>query len=198
MHDSGRTEKETVQTVVGTHGLNDRTVRRCIVGLDLVKAGEAPSDDVRDRFERLGGTDHYLHDLRRDYWSHSHPDGVTEVGFKTSSIKRLEIIDEVVGEGHAGSYDVYVDLDLVTTRPVRLDGVAIVASGQHVTGELILQDDRMNETGTYLARFNLPADTCLEDCDAHVVMYVNGQEFHTPHTRHLSESPGSPPCGNAL
>ncbi len=117
---------------------------------------------------------------------------ITKITFTISSLKRIDIVDEVLGLGKEGSYQVYGYINLVTSRPVRLDGVAMTALGQHVIGHLILQGDNpMRETGTYLAGFNIPPELCYGNPEAGVVIYANGLEFHSENKERLNfgESP---------
>ena len=179
MHDQGRLEKEIVKVAIQDHDANDKTVRRCITGLDWIKEGESTSGDLKDRFGRLGGTDHYLRELRREYRSYRHPPSVTRVTFEVKSRKRLDMVDQVLGQGDNGSTQVYVDLHLVTTRPVRLDGVAITVSGQRLDGHLILQEDRMRNTGKYLAVFNIPAELDFQNGEFDIVVYADGVEIQS-------------------
>ena len=55
------------------HGCDDKSVRRCITGLDIIdleKLGGVVSEDLKSRFRLLEGTEHYLRlsdgDLQRE------------------------------------------------------------------------------------------------------------------------------------
>lgn len=63
----GSPEKMMVKLLKEEFGVDDKTVRRCLAGLDLIGQLTENEDGLKDRFERLGGTDHYLLDLRRAY-----------------------------------------------------------------------------------------------------------------------------------
>ena len=64
---NGETEKNIVKSVCGQYGVNDKSVRKCIAGLDLIEHEDKglPSEDLRERFRNLGGTDRYVTELRR-------------------------------------------------------------------------------------------------------------------------------------
>ena len=71
MCDRGESSSAIVAEVCRRHGVNDKTVRRWVVGLDLINQKDSVHEAVRERFERLGGTDHYLENLRRQYGAHN-------------------------------------------------------------------------------------------------------------------------------
>ncbi len=65
MFDDGQPVKVIVADVKKAHKCDDKTVRRCVAGLDLIRAGKTPQED--DHFERMGGTKRYFGDLERAY-----------------------------------------------------------------------------------------------------------------------------------
>lgn len=129
-----------------------------------------------------------LHD---DYFKHlkwvaTKKRTITAVTFAIASLERIGMVDQVLGAGDEGSYKVFLDLYLVMKRPVRLDGVEMNLYDQHVKGSLILQDDRMRETGTYLVSFNIAKELCIGNPEAEVVVYANGQDFRSQNKVQLS------------
>lgn len=73
LYESGSSEQMIVAQVVRRHRCNDKTVRRCIAGLDLITDrrgradGEVDDKGLRSRFDNLQGTDRYLIELERAY-----------------------------------------------------------------------------------------------------------------------------------
>lgn len=76
LYTEGKPERDIVKEVREAHGCDDKTVRRCIVGVDiLTREGrdEEIPDELTDRYERLKGTASYLADLRRAYEAFGRP-----------------------------------------------------------------------------------------------------------------------------
>jgi hypothetical protein len=76
LFDKGQAERTIVRELSDKYKSNDKTVRRCLAGLRLVKAsleGRQRSPTEEKRFELLGGTQHYLGELGRSYEAHKGP-----------------------------------------------------------------------------------------------------------------------------
>lgn len=186
MHDKGLRERDIVKKVEAAYGVNDKTVRRCVVGLDLIKSRPNPSTETEERFGRLDGTDHYLQDLERNYWAYTHPPAIARVSFEVCSIELLDTTDQILGEGEAGTYKVFVNLHVVTSRRIRINLVDMLISGQSVDGYLIAPDVAIKGEGTYLAAFYIPPDLFLADCKAGVVIYADGQGYNSENKESLT------------
>ena len=70
LYDDGQLEKAIVKSVGNEFQAHERTIHRCIAGLDLLTAGDEGQPDAEDRLKRLGGTARYLQELRRSYRAH--------------------------------------------------------------------------------------------------------------------------------
>ena len=73
LYDQGQSESEIVKSLNNEFGVNDKTIRRCLAGLDLLKAEEEGRKLDSSRFEALGGTQHYLQGIRRPYTAYREP-----------------------------------------------------------------------------------------------------------------------------
>ena len=92
---NGEKEKNVVKVVCGAYGVNDKSVRRCVAGLNLIRAkdDELPSDELRERFENLSGPDRYITELRRAVNANPIPGleaQLTYLSKKTAHLKSLQ------------------------------------------------------------------------------------------------------------
>ncbi|MDP6452740.1 MAG: hypothetical protein QF898_05475 [SAR202 cluster bacterium] len=72
LYSEGRSETVIVKDVCEQFAPHNKTVRRCVAGLDLITLDSSGASDIQikarqDRFKILGGTDRYLSDLERDW-----------------------------------------------------------------------------------------------------------------------------------
>ena len=88
LYRAGHPEKDIVRSICSEFRCDDKSVRRCIAGLDLIQEGgtgetkesleiqkgllREAAVGIADRFARLGGTEHYLRELRRVYETSEH------------------------------------------------------------------------------------------------------------------------------
>ena len=70
LYDQGQTERAIVKSVKEDFQSHEKTIRRCIAGLNLLTAEDGGQGADKARFVRLDGTPHYLEDLRRSYRAH--------------------------------------------------------------------------------------------------------------------------------
>jgi hypothetical protein len=70
MFDEGQPEREIVRTLVNRYRCDDKTVRRYLTGLSLLKdrlEDRPEHQGKKGRFENLGGTNHFLWELEQTY-----------------------------------------------------------------------------------------------------------------------------------
>ena len=113
----GLTEKEIVKVLRRGWRVDDKTVRRCLTGLDIIEQTTESAEGFKERFERLGGTEHYLMDLRRAYASYKEREIVDTTGFSPVD-HRKDLIPPLIDLLGIGPLEVH-DLDLATfySRP---------------------------------------------------------------------------------
>ena len=106
LHRLGRSEHEIVATVRRESNCDDKTVRRCIAGLDLLREGATGREGVlreieegalgeeaasiAHRFQTHSGTEHYLRDLRRVYEAIDRP-AILDVDRTISALRAITV-----------------------------------------------------------------------------------------------------------
>ena len=131
----GSPEKEIVKVLRRGWSVDEKTVRRCLTGLDMIEETTESADGIKDRFERLGGTEHYLVDLRRAYSAYKRRELGDNFGGSTAE-HRKTLNPPLADLQGIGPIEIH-DLDLATlySRPADPIGpLARVVCGESRTG----------------------------------------------------------------
>ena len=148
----GLPERQIVGVLRKEWSVDDKTVRRCLTGLDLIDQKTESADWNKDRFERLGGTELYLVNLRRAYAAYKRRQLGYNSGGNTDEHKKILItpLTDLLG---IGPLDIH-DLDLATfySRPSEPSWpIAMARVWRELNGGLSVRLDAENKlVWTYL------------------------------------------------
>ncbi len=135
MYRDGQPEREIVKVLIGEFGCDDKTVRRCVVALDLIHAEfRGASDDndaggLRERFERIGGTERYLGDIRRIWSAWTRSQSSSEIDNKLMQSHRDELLPTLLDLREIGAFPLH-DYDLAVWQSRLEDPCWPIAKGE--------------------------------------------------------------------
>lgn len=135
LYTEGKSERDIVKEVREAHGCDDKTVRRCIVGVDILTRegrNEEIPDELTDRYERLKGTATYLADLRREYEAFSRPVQAAHTRFDAGK-HRQQLTPVLLDLGGISVFSVH-DFDLATFYSRPTEPSWPVSNGQVIRG----------------------------------------------------------------